>query len=329
LVGNIRVVVEKTRVDMSQVRLAECEVGDETGTVSLRCRDNQIATLQEISEQKGAVILRNCNIELYQGKFIRLGVNKWGKISPYPDLVESTPKPPEVMNKSLNLSIVDVNEILDNNWSRILDGTSLPPEHSNPDPNVTMWKDSKTNRSRKGAHLYNKMKLNLDNRMSGPRGYPQFHPNSSSYIPYSQSRMESLYQHEQQAMMAFQHQYNMQLQLENMHYYQGHMVHNTNQIYTGSHSTGTNNASPGNQYHGSFPDYSFRRGLEYPSQTSAYDYYTSPAMSPSGRVGSSNVSFSESDDFSIRQQESPMMNPNLPPFSPNFTMPSKYLHFRK
>lgn len=308
---------------MSQVRLAECEVGDDTGTISLRCRDNQITTLQEISEQKGAVILRNCNIELYQGKFIRLGVNKWGKISPYPDLVESTPKPPDVMNKSLNLSIVDVDDIFDNNWSQILDGPSLSPELSNPDPNLTMWKDSRNNHSRKGHHVHKRMMPNLGTRVTGHGGYPQFYRNSPSYMPYSQDRMEHLYQQEQQAMIAFQHQYNIQLQLENAHFYQGQMIPNANQMYTGSPRIGTNNASPSNQYYGGFPEYTFQRTQEYPSHTTGYEYFTSPAMTPSGRLGSSNVSFSESDDYSIRQQESPMLNPNVPGFSPQYSMPSK------
>jgi len=309
---------------MSQVRLAECEVGDETGTVSLRCRDSQITTLQEISEKKGAVILRNCNIELYQGKFIRLGVNKWGKISPYPDQVESTPNPPDVINRRLNLSVVDVNDIFENNWSRVLDGTSQQQEHSNQDPYLAMWKESKPNRTRKGSRAHNSRLPNLDTQMMGPYGYPHFYPNSLSYFPYPQNRMDPSFPQEQQAMMAFQHQYSMQI-LENMHFYQGRMDHaGANQMYAGSTGLGRNNATPVDQYPGRFPDYSVHRSLEYPSHSTGYDYNTSSAISPSGRIGSSNVSFSESDDYSIRQQESPMMNPNAPGgFSPNYAIPSK------
>ena len=46
LVGKVNVVVDKRRVDRSRVRLAEVEIGDETGTVSLRARDEQIDVLR-------------------------------------------------------------------------------------------------------------------------------------------------------------------------------------------------------------------------------------------------------------------------------------------
>lgn len=79
--GQVKLVVDKKRVDGSRVRLAEVEVGDETGVVSLRARDDQIDLLQEVSAREGTVVLRNCTLELYQGKHIRLAVTKWGKIS--------------------------------------------------------------------------------------------------------------------------------------------------------------------------------------------------------------------------------------------------------
>ena len=100
--------VDKNRVDGSRVRLAEVEVGDETGTVSLRARDNQIDTLNEISNRNGAVVLRNCTLELYQGKHIRLAVTKWGKLSPYPDAVASTPAAPSKINRERNFSLIDL-----------------------------------------------------------------------------------------------------------------------------------------------------------------------------------------------------------------------------
>lgn len=116
LVGNVKVVVEKIRVDKSQVRLAECEVGDETGIASLRARDEQIMLLQEISNRKGAVVLRNCSIELFQGKFIRLSVSKWGKVASFPDGISSTPNPPSNINDTLHLSIVDVSAVIGDEW---------------------------------------------------------------------------------------------------------------------------------------------------------------------------------------------------------------------
>ena len=109
LVGKINIVVDKSRVDRSRVRLAEVEIGDETGTVSLRARDDQIDLLERVSKCKpGAVVLRNCTLELYQGKHIRLAVTKWGKLSEYPDNVASTPGPPPTMNLDRNYSLIDL-----------------------------------------------------------------------------------------------------------------------------------------------------------------------------------------------------------------------------
>jgi hypothetical protein len=108
LVGNIRTVVDKHRVDGSRVRLAEVEVGDETGTVSLRARDDQIDVLNEIASRSGAVVLRNCALEIYQGKHIRLAITKWGKLSAYPDQVPSTPPPPSKINRDRNFSKINI-----------------------------------------------------------------------------------------------------------------------------------------------------------------------------------------------------------------------------
>ena len=84
LVGKVELVVNKSRVDGSRVLVAEVEVGDETGSVSLRARDEQIDLLQQVSSDSGAIVLRNCTMELYQGKHLRLAVSKWGKMSVYP-----------------------------------------------------------------------------------------------------------------------------------------------------------------------------------------------------------------------------------------------------
>jgi replication factor A1 len=108
LVGSVKVVVDKFRVDRSRVRLAEVEVGDETGIVSLRARDDQIEALQEISKREGAVVIRNCSVELFQGKYIRIAVTKWGKLTPYPDSIASTPPPPTKINRERNFSSIDL-----------------------------------------------------------------------------------------------------------------------------------------------------------------------------------------------------------------------------
>ncbi|KAL3910687.1 MAG: hypothetical protein SGILL_007596 [Bacillariaceae sp.] len=109
--GKVNTVVDKKRVDQSRVRLAEVEIGDETGSVSLRARDEQIDLLEEVSKRSGAVVLRNCTLELYQGKHIRLAVTKWGKLSTYPDNVASTPPPPSKMNVDRNFSLIDLSVV--------------------------------------------------------------------------------------------------------------------------------------------------------------------------------------------------------------------------
>jgi len=108
LVGKVTIVVDKLRVDRSRVRLAEVQVGDETGSVSLRARDDQIDLLDEVSKCSGAVVLRNCTLELFQGRHIRLAVTKWGKLSVFPDNVPSTPPPPSKMNCDKHFSLIDL-----------------------------------------------------------------------------------------------------------------------------------------------------------------------------------------------------------------------------
>jgi replication factor A1 len=76
--------VDKYRVDGSRILVAEVEVGDDSGSISLRARDDQIDLLREVSNKQGAIVLRNCTVELYQGKHLRLGVSKWGKMRVYP-----------------------------------------------------------------------------------------------------------------------------------------------------------------------------------------------------------------------------------------------------
>jgi replication factor A1 len=111
LVGKVSVVVDKRRVDGSRVRLAEVEVGDETGIVSLRARDDQIDILEEVSSRSGAVVVRNCTLELYQGKHIRLAITKWGKLRRYPDQIASTPAPPSKINRDRNFSLIDLSKV--------------------------------------------------------------------------------------------------------------------------------------------------------------------------------------------------------------------------
>lgn len=149
LVRNVQVVVEKVRVDKSKVRLAECEVGDETGIVSLRARDEQISLLQDICRQKGAAVLRNCSIELYQGKYIRLAVSKWGKIAMHPDGVSSTPPAPTQMNDQLHLSMTGIFDMFGKDWFE-----SLPKPDLAGRDNFASRKDGAATRNRAKPDRY-------------------------------------------------------------------------------------------------------------------------------------------------------------------------------
>ena len=65
--------MDKCRVDGSRVLVAEVEVGDGSGSISLRARDEQIDVLREVSAREGGgIVLRNCTMELYQEKHLTL-----------------------------------------------------------------------------------------------------------------------------------------------------------------------------------------------------------------------------------------------------------------
>ena len=115
--------MNKRQADGSVLRMADVEVGDETGTVLLRARDEQIDILREVSERSGsnnnsgclAIVLENCMLQLFQGRYIRLAITKWGKM--YPDAVASTPLPPRKMNTGRNYSLVDLSLIQNDSYS--------------------------------------------------------------------------------------------------------------------------------------------------------------------------------------------------------------------
>lgn len=158
LVGKVEVVVDKLRVDKSRVRLAEVQVGDETGSISLRARDDQIDELEAVSKKGGAIVLRNSSIELYQGKHLRLAVTKWGKISVYPDNIASTPIPPAVINTDLNLSIVDLNLLPPDTWLQHPSSAS-PASHKSAESGSRQGmptKQNPTNQQHHGNQQYRK-----------------------------------------------------------------------------------------------------------------------------------------------------------------------------
>ncbi|ETV94927.1 hypothetical protein H310_11573 [Aphanomyces invadans] len=93
---------EKTRIDGSIVRIVEATVGDETGTVVLNARNEQI----KLVEVGRVLVIRNASADVYNG-FLRLNVTQWGKIAPHPDGIASTPHAPQSVNTSNNVSGIE------------------------------------------------------------------------------------------------------------------------------------------------------------------------------------------------------------------------------
>ncbi|KAG2717386.1 hypothetical protein I3843_03G174600 [Carya illinoinensis] len=60
---------------LQPARIAECLVGDETGTVVFTARNDQV----DIMKPGATVILRNAKIDMFKGS-MRLAVDKWGRV---------------------------------------------------------------------------------------------------------------------------------------------------------------------------------------------------------------------------------------------------------
>ncbi|KAK3043389.1 hypothetical protein RJ639_002691 [Escallonia herrerae] len=76
-------------------RIAECLIGDETGTIVFTARNDQV----DIMKPGSTVILRNAKIDMFKGS-MRLAVDKWG-------LVEVTEPAKFVVKEDNNLSLVE------------------------------------------------------------------------------------------------------------------------------------------------------------------------------------------------------------------------------
>jgi hypothetical protein len=222
-------------VDGSRVRLAEAEIGDETGTVSLRARDEQIDVLQDIADRSGAVILRNTTLELYQGKHVRLAVTKWGKISAFPDHVPSTPVPPSVLNRDRNFSMINLSVVASEMPSKdhqpgaqkqdshsMTQSSAGSPMNRNYPSNHPRGRERRPSRttvpssSNVPQHSYPGGEANRNNTMrqyqgvqhgygtgfvSDPMGVPQYYTPQRHQEPNPQQQQQIMYQ---------QHQYEMQ-----------------------------------------------------------------------------------------------------------------------
>ncbi|CAH9074813.1 unnamed protein product [Cuscuta epithymum] len=77
-------------------RIAECLVGDETGTIIFTARNDQVDTMTP----GNTVIIRNAKIDMFKGS-MRLAVDKWGR-------VEVTEEPANFdVKEDNNLSLVE------------------------------------------------------------------------------------------------------------------------------------------------------------------------------------------------------------------------------
>lgn len=277
LVGKVEIVVDKYRVDGSRVLVAEVEVGDETGSISLRARDDQIDLLRRVSEAKGAIVLRNCTIELYQGKHLRLGVSKWGKMSLYPDGIESTPDPPLSMNKQLNFSLVDLN---------IVAQAKIPDEPVFPVATVH-------HKHKKQHYNYTPKQFGESSSGARNRGRPQGH-----YIHHQRQKQDPYYRGSTQ----YQHQ-----QHQHHHHHQrrprsgSHMSAGSNQ-YQLQHQHSVGSASPPQQ---SFPSPTMHyQAQQYSDAGSVYSYQSSQQDSP-------NRQYLPEDHYKRQQQHQMMYHYDL------------------
>ncbi|CAK9156081.1 unnamed protein product [Ilex paraguariensis] len=78
-----------------RTRIAECLVGDETGTILFTARNEQVDAMKPNT----TVILRNAKIDMFKGS-MRLAVDKWGR-------VEVTEPAKFVVKEDNNLSLVE------------------------------------------------------------------------------------------------------------------------------------------------------------------------------------------------------------------------------
>eukprot|EP01083_Nonionella_stella_P074040 200631_1 len=154
-------------------------------------------------------------MELYQGKHLRLAVSKWGKMSVYPDGIESTPNPPSSMNQDLNFSLVDLNIIA---HSKLPGETSFPVpvanvhhklqkhQHQHPPKHFedSPGRGGQRNRSRSqgggggGGGQYSHQKKKKDDWQYHNRGgQHQRRPRSGSHNKGPSSSNQYLLQHQQ------------------------------------------------------------------------------------------------------------------------------------
>ncbi|KAG6793818.1 hypothetical protein NC652_004071 [Populus alba x Populus x berolinensis] len=78
-----------------QSRIAECLIGDDTGSIIFTARNEQV----DLMKPGATVIIRNAKIDMFKGS-MRLAVDKWGR-------VEVTEPAEFVVKEDNNLSLVE------------------------------------------------------------------------------------------------------------------------------------------------------------------------------------------------------------------------------
>ena len=105
----VEVVVERKKsrpvfagggADDDVLRIAEVVCGDATGAVVLSLRGSQIS----LAVPGSALVVRNARVDMFRG-FMRLRVDKWGKIAVHPDGIASTPAAPTEVHLANNVSL--------------------------------------------------------------------------------------------------------------------------------------------------------------------------------------------------------------------------------
>ena len=93
--GKVDVKKERRRYDGTMMRQAEVLVGDQFGSVVFFAKNEQLDQIKE-----GQVItVRNCHANV-TGEHLRLEVDRWGKIEPSSEKIDS-------INTKNNLSVVE------------------------------------------------------------------------------------------------------------------------------------------------------------------------------------------------------------------------------
>eukprot|EP01124_Arcella_intermedia_P018026 TRINITY_DN249_c0_g1_i1.p1 TRINITY_DN249_c0_g1~~TRINITY_DN249_c0_g1_i1.p1 ORF type:complete len:130 (-),score=14.91 TRINITY_DN249_c0_g1_i1:48-437(-) len=95
-------VLEVFPVDCPRAKISEVIAGDETGSIVLTLRDKQV----EVAVANRSIEIHNGKIEMYANKFMRLVVDRWGKVT------ESNTKIAKVKSENaFNKSAVEYEEV--------------------------------------------------------------------------------------------------------------------------------------------------------------------------------------------------------------------------